>query len=43
MHNEHPQRQGPLKDIRVIDLTSMVFGLYATQIMAAAGVALGKA
>ena len=34
---------GPLKDIRVIDLTSMVFGPHATQIMAAAGVALGKA
>lgn len=43
MHNEHPQSQSPLKDIRVIDLTSMVFGPYAMQIMAAARVALGKA
>jgi crotonobetainyl-CoA:carnitine CoA-transferase CaiB-like acyl-CoA transferase len=30
-------RAGPLKDLRVIDLTSMVFGPYATQIMADMG------
>jgi crotonobetainyl-CoA:carnitine CoA-transferase CaiB-like acyl-CoA transferase len=37
MHTEQAQRQGPLKDVRIIDLTAMVFGPYATQIMADMG------